>query len=111
MTFETDAIHAGYGSQYNLYAASVPIYATAAFDMASALHGDELASGEKQGFSYSRVANPTVDILEKRLARLEGGVGAVAVSSGMAAVSYALLCVAEQGGSIIFDDESIWGVR
>ena len=101
MTFETDAIHAGYGSQYNLYAASVPIYATAAFDMASALHGDELASGEKQGFSYSRVANPTVDILEKRLARLEGGVGAVAVSSGMAAVSYALLCVAEQGGSII----------
>lgn len=50
MTFETDAIHAGYDSQYNLYAASVPIYATAAFDMASALHGDELASGEKQGF-------------------------------------------------------------
>lgn len=71
MTFETDAIHAGYGSQYNLYAASVPIYATAAFDMASALHGDELASGEKQGFSYSRVANPTVDILEKGLRGLK----------------------------------------
>lgn len=101
MTFETDAIHAGYNSSPNQHAASVPIYATAAFNMESALRGDGLAPGEEEGFSYSRVANPTVDILEKRLAQLEGGIGAVAVSSGMAAVSYALLCVAEQGGRII----------
>lgn len=99
--FATDAVHAGYDIDSNKHAASVPIYATAAFDMADALNGDALAAGQRQGFSYSRVANPTVDILERRLAALEGGESAVAVASGMAAVSYALLCAAEGGGRII----------
>lgn len=101
MAFDTNAIHAGYDRVANHDAASVPIYASAAFDMENAVRGDKLASGEEFGFSYSRVANPTVDVLERRLADLEGGVAAVAVSSGMAAVSYALLAAAEGNGRII----------
>ncbi|MCI1984459.1 MAG: aminotransferase class I/II-fold pyridoxal phosphate-dependent enzyme [Bifidobacteriaceae bacterium] len=99
--FNTQRIHAGYDPQGNGNAANVPIYESAAFDMVTEQHGDDLAAGRVHGFSYSRVANPTVDVLEKRLTALEGGIGAVAVSSGMAAVSYALLAVAEMGGTII----------
>ena len=99
--FVTAAIHGGYDRAANGEAVNPPIYASAAFDMISAAHGDALAAGEAEGFSYSRVANPTVDVLERRLAELEGGVGAVAVASGMAAVSFALLCAAEGGGRII----------
>lgn len=99
--FETKAIHAGYDRRLNADAVSVPIYASAAFDLENAQRGDALAGGAMAGFEYSRVANPTVDALERRLAALEGGVGAVALSSGMAAVSYALMCVAEGGGRIV----------
>lgn len=99
--FETKAIHAGYDRQANADAVSVPIYASAAFDLENAQRGDALAGGRLDGFEYSRVANPTVDALERRLAALEGGVGAVALSSGMAAVTYALMCVGEGGGRII----------
>ncbi|WP_137655804.1 O-acetylhomoserine aminocarboxypropyltransferase/cysteine synthase family protein [Bifidobacterium moukalabense] len=99
--FETKAIHAGYDRSSNADAVSVPIYASAAFDLENAQRGDALAGGTLSGFEYSRVANPTVDVLERRLASLEGGVGAVALSSGMAAVSYALMCVAEGGGRIV----------
>ena len=99
--FETRAIHAGYDRQANADAVSVPIYASAAFDLENARRGDALAGGALPGFEYSRVANPTVDALERRLASLEGAVGAVALSSGMAAVSYALMCVAEGGGRIV----------
>ena len=72
--FRTQAIHAGYEPLDNGRAAVPPIYASAAFDL-----------GDIDGFEYSRVANPTVDALEKRLAALEDGIGAVAVGSGMAA--------------------------
>ena len=99
--FVTAAIHGGYDRAAHGEAANPPIYASAAFDMVSAAHGDALGAGEAEGFSYSRVANPTVDVFERRLAELEGGVSAVAVASGMAAVSYALLCAAEGGGRII----------
>lgn len=99
--FHTIAIHGGYDNRANHDAATPPIYQSAAFDMESAVRGDRLAAGEEQGFSYSRVANPTIDVLEQRLAQLEGGDDAVAVASGMAAVSFALLCAAEGGGRII----------
>ena len=99
--FATRAIHFGYDRHGNADAVNVPIYASAAFDMETATHGDALAAGEAEGFSYSRVANPTVDALERRIADLEEGVGAVAVASGMAAVSFALLCASESGGRII----------
>ena len=99
--FSTLAVHGGYNANRNDDAVSVPIYASAAFDLENAARGRDLADGEISGFEYSRVANPTVDALERRLAALEGGVGAVAVSSGMAAVSYALMCAGEGGGRII----------
>ena len=99
--FATAAVHAGYEPLNHGDAAMPPIYASAAFNMENAVRGDLLAAGETSGFSYSRVANPTVAVLEQRLAALEGGIGAVAVASGMAAVSFALLCAAEGGGRII----------
>lgn len=99
--FSTLAVHGGYNANRNDNAVSVPIYASTAFDLENASRGRDLAAGEISGFEYSRVANPTVDALERRLAALEGGVGAVAVSSGMAAVSYALMCAGEGGGRII----------
>lgn len=99
--FSTLAVHGGYNANRNDDAVSVPIYASAAFDLENAARGRDLAAGEISGFEYSRVANPTVDALERRLAALEGGVSAVAVSSGMAAVSYALMCAGEGGGRII----------
>lgn len=99
--FSTLAVHGGYNANRNDNAVSVPIYASAAFDLENAARGRDLAAGEISGFEYSRVANPTVDALERRLAALEGGVSAVAVSSGMAAVSYALMCAGEGGGRII----------
>ena len=79
--FRTQAIHAGYEPLDNGRAAVPPIYASAAFDLGDAARGDALAGGDIDGFEYSRVANPTVDALEKRLAALEGGIGAVAVGS------------------------------
>ncbi|MCT6811424.1 MAG: PLP-dependent transferase, partial [Bifidobacterium sp.] len=100
--FATKAVHDGYDCQsLGGGAASVPIYQSAAFDMVTADRGDALAAGEIQGFSYSRLANPTVKVLEERLASLEGGKGAVAMASGMAAVSSALMCAAEDGGRLI----------
>lgn len=84
--FRTQAIHAGYEPLDNGRArCAPPIYASAAFDLGDAARGDALAGGDIDGFEYSRVANPTVDALEKRLAALEDGIGAVAVGSGMAA--------------------------
>ena len=100
-SFQTQAIHAGYYPLANGRASVPPIYASAAFDLGDAARGDALAGGDIDGFEYSRVANPTVDALERRLAALEGGIGAVAVGSGMAAVSYALMCAGEGGGRII----------
>lgn len=101
--FSTLAIHAGYDSAdcTNGNAAVPPIYLSAAFDMQSAAHGDALSAGAAEGFSYSRVANPALDVLERRIAALEGGRSAVAFASGMAAVSAALPCAAEGGGRII----------
>ncbi|WEV46304.1 PLP-dependent transferase [Bifidobacterium sp. ESL0690] len=99
--FETRAVHAGYDPYEHNGSVSIPIYQSAAFAMHDAVRGDGLSSGEIEGFSYSRCANPTVDALERRLADLEGGVSAVALASGMAAVSFALLCAAEGGGRLI----------
>lgn len=104
--FSTQAVHGGYDGLHHRDAVSVPIYQNVAFDLGyrvkdgayDARSDDEAAS---HGFTYSRIANPTVDVLERRIADLEHGRHAVAVSSGMAAVSYALLCAAEDGGRIL----------
>ena len=99
--FDTLKIHAGYDPADHHHAVQVPIYQTAAYDLNNVAHANRLMTFEEFGYSYSRVGNPTVTALETRVAALEGASGAVAVGSGMAAISYALFNVAEGGGRIL----------
>lgn len=99
--FDTQRLHAGYDPKEHLNSPLPPIYQTAAFALGDTDEAEKVAEGSKEGFTYSRVANPTVRAFENRIAALDGGIDAVAVGSGMAAVSYALLSVAEGGGRII----------
>ena len=101
MVRETVAIHGGFVCDPATRAVSPPIYQNVAYEFDSADHAAALFDLEKPGFRYSRIANPTVDILEQRVAALEGGVGALCVASGQAALHYALLTLADRGGSIV----------
>ena len=98
---DTMAVHAGYAGDPTTRAAAVPIYQTVAYEFDSADHGASLFNLEADGFRYSRIANPTNEVLEKRIAALEGGAAALCVSSGQAALNYALLNVADCGGNIV----------
>lgn len=101
MRNETIAIHAGYEPEATTHAVAVPIYQTAAYAFDSADHGAALFNLEAEGFRYSRIANPTSAVLEKRIAELEGGVGALAVATGQAALHFAFVNVADHGGNIV----------
>lgn len=98
--FDTLKIQAGYRAEQHNNAVSVPIYQTAAFALGDSYRADRLFSFSEDDPIYTRLSNPTVDVLEKRLAALHGAAGAIALSSGMAAVSYALLNAAGKGGRI-----------
>jgi O-acetylhomoserine (thiol)-lyase len=95
------AVHAGYAGDPTTRAVSVPIYQTVAYEFDSADHGAALFNLEVDGFRYSRIANPTTNVLDRRIAALEGGVAALCVSSGQAALNYALVNVADCGGNIV----------
>ena len=101
MKRETIAIHGGYECDPTTKAVAVPIYQTAAYEFESADHGAAPFNLEIPGFRYSRIANPTVDILEQRVALLEGGAFCLATASGQAALATALLNLADGGGSIV----------
>lgn len=101
MRNETIAIHAGYEPEATTHAVAVPIYQTAAYAFDSADHGAALFNLEAEGFRYSRIANPTSAVLENRIAQLEGGVGALAVATGQAALHFAFVNVADHGGNIV----------
>ncbi len=101
MRSETIAIHSGYDIEPTTKAVAVPIYQTVAYAFDSADHGAALFNLEADGFRYSRIANPTVAVLEKRVAALEGGVEALAVSSGQAALSYAVQNITALGCNIV----------
>ncbi len=101
MRNETIAIHAGYEPEATTHAVAVPIYQTAAYAFDSADHGAALFNLETEGYRYSRIANPTSAVLEKRVAELEGGVGALAVATGQAALHFAFVNVADHGGNIV----------
>jgi O-acetylhomoserine (thiol)-lyase len=101
MKRETIAIHAGYDGDPTTKAVAVPIYQTIAFEFDSAEHGAALFNLEVPGNIYTRIGNPTNTVLEKRVAALEGGVEALSVSSGMAAIHYALVNIAEMGNNIV----------
>src|SRR5216684_3668581 len=98
MRRETIAIHAGYDGDPATKAVAVPIYQTIAFEFDSAEHGAALFNLEVTGNIYTRIGNPTNTVLEKRVAALEGGVDALSVSSGMAAIHYAVVNVADIEG-------------
>ena len=98
---ETLAVHGGYDGDPATKAVAVPIYQTAAYEFDSAEHGAALFNLEAQGFRYSRINNPTVDVLDRRVALLEGGVGALCVASGQAALHYAVLNLTEAGTNIV----------
>src|ERR1700747_831995 len=100
MRNETIAIHAGYDPDPTTKAVAVPIYQTASYAFDSADHGAALFNREAEGFRYSRIANPTSAVLEKRIAELEGGVGALAVATGQAALHFSIVNLADGGGHI-----------
>jgi O-acetylhomoserine (thiol)-lyase len=101
MKKETIAIHGGFDSDPTTKAVAVPIYQTAAYSFDSAEHGAALFNLEVEGFRYTRISNPTTAILEDRVAQLEGGVGALSVSSGQTALYYATVNVTEMGRNIV----------
>ena len=101
MRNETIAIHAGYEPDSATKSVAVPIYQTASYAFDSADHGAALFNLEAEGFRYSRIANPTSAVLEQRITELEGGVGALAVATGQAALHFSLVNVADSGGNIV----------
>src|ERR1700743_3244115 len=101
MRNETMSIHAGYDPEPTTKSVSVPIYQTVAYAFDSADHGAALFNLETEGFRYSRISNPTTAVLEKRVAELEGGVGALAVAPGQAALHFSFVNVADHGGNIV----------
>ena len=101
MKRETIAIHAGFDGDPATNAVAVPIYQTIAFEFDSAEHGAALFNLEVPGSIYTRIGNPTNRVLEKRVAALEGGVDALSVSSGMAAIEYSVINIAEMGTNIV----------
>ena len=101
MRSETIAIHAGYEPDSATKSVAVPIYQTASYAFDSADHGAALFNLEADGFRYSRIANPTTAVLEKRVAELEGGVAALAVATGQAALHFSIVNLADVGGNIV----------
>ncbi|MDX9686323.1 bifunctional O-acetylhomoserine aminocarboxypropyltransferase/cysteine synthase [Halopseudomonas formosensis] len=101
MKLETLAIHAGYSPDPTTKAVAVPIYQTTSYAFDSTQHGADLFDLKVPGNIYTRIMNPTNDVLEQRVAALEGGVGALAVASGMAAITYAIQTIAGVGDNIV----------
>jgi len=98
---ETIAVHGGYTPDPTTRAVAVPIYQTVAYAFDSTQHGADLFDLKVEGNIYSRIMNPTNAVLEQRVAALEGGIGALALSSGQAAVTYSLLTISEAGDNIV----------
>ncbi|MDX7990622.1 bifunctional O-acetylhomoserine aminocarboxypropyltransferase/cysteine synthase [Xenorhabdus sp. Reich] len=101
MKLETLSIHAGYSPDPTTKSVAVPIYQTTSYAFDDSQHGADLFALNVAGNIYSRIMNPTNDVLEKRVAALEGGIGALAVASGMAAVTYAIQTIATVGDNIV----------
>lgn len=101
MKFETLAVHAGYQPDPTTKAVAVPIYQTTSYAFDNTQHGADLFDLKVPGNIYTRIMNPTNAVLEERVAALEGGVAALAVASGMAAITYAIQTIAQAGDNIV----------
>ena len=109
MKLESIALHEGYKSEATTKAAAVPIYQTTSYTFDDTQHGADLFDLKVPGNIYTRIMNPTTDVLEKRIAAMEDGIGAVCVASGMAAITYALQCITEAGDNFISTSELYGG--
>lgn len=98
---ETIAVHGGYTPDPTTRAVAVPIYQTVAYAFDDTQHGADLFDLKVPGNIYTRIMNPTTDVLEQRIAALEGGIGALALASGQAAITYAIQTIAEAGDNIV----------
>ena len=101
MKLETLAIHAGYSTDPTTKAVAVPIYQTTSYAFDNTQHGADLFDLKVQGNIYTRIMNPTTAVLEERVAQLEGGIGGLALASGMAAITYAIQTIAQAGDNIV----------
>ncbi len=101
MKIETIAVHGGYSPDPTTKAVAVPIYQTTSYAFDDTQHGADLFDLKVQGNIYTRIMNPTTAVLEQRVAEMEGGVGALAVASGMSAITYAIQTIAEAGDNIV----------
>ena len=101
MKFETIAIHGGYSPEPTTKSVAVPIYQTTSYSFDDTQHGADLFDLKVAGNIYTRIMNPTSDVLEKRVAAMEGGIGALALASGSAATTYAIMTICEAGDNII----------
>ena len=101
MKLETLAIHAGYSPDPTTKAVAVPIYQTTSYAFDNTQHGADLFDLKVQGNIYTRIMNPTTAVLEERVAQLEGGIGGLALASGMAAITYAIQTIAQAGDNIV----------
>ena len=101
MKLETIAVHGGYSPDPTTHAVAVPIYQTVSYAFDDTQHGADLFDLKVPGNIYTRIMNPTQDVLEKRVAALEGGVGALALASGQSAVLYSLQTITEAGDNFI----------
>ena len=101
MRIETQAIHAGYQPDPTTKAVAVPIYQTASYAFDSTQHGADLFDLKVEGNIYTRIMNPTHGVLEQRVAAMEGGIGALALSSGQAATTYSIFTIAGAGDNIV----------
>ena len=101
MKIETQAIHAGFAPDPTTKSVATPIYQTTSYAFDDTQHGADLFDLKVPGNIYTRIMNPTSDVLEQRVAAMEGGVGALALASGMAAVTYAIFTIARAGDNIV----------
>ena len=101
MKIETIAVHGGYAPDPTTKAVAVPVYQTTSYAFDSTQHGADLFDLKVMGNIYTRIMNPTTDVLEKRVAAMEGGIGALGLASGMAAIAYSIMTIAEAGDNIV----------
>ena len=106
--FATNALHAGHDVTKNAGTRAVPIYQTSSYVFNNSDHAANLFGLAEAGFIYTRLNNPTNDILEQRLAKLEGGIGAVVTASGTAAIATTLLVLLKAGDHIVASN-SLYG--
>lgn len=101
MKLESLALHHGYTAEATTKSAAVPIYQTTSYTFDDTQHGADLFDLKVQGNIYTRIMNPTTDVLEQRVAAMEGGIAGLALSSGMAAITYSIQCIAAVGDNIL----------